>query len=57
VGIFVGNLISGWMIEYYKVDGLTDWKFLYLIAASATVVVMVLFILFFKNPEVKGKGS
>jgi MFS family permease len=57
VGIFVGNLISGWMIDYYKVDGLTDWKFIYLVAAAATVVVMVLFILFFKNPATEVKKN
>jgi len=50
VGIFVGNLISGWLIDYYKVDGQTDWSFLYLIAAVATLVLMVLFVLLFRNP-------
>jgi nucleoside transporter len=50
LGIFVGNLISGWMINNYKIDGQTDWAFLFLVAAVATVCVMVLFILFFKNP-------
>ena len=50
VGIFVGNLISGALIDYYTVDGQTDWSFLYLVAAVATMFVMVSFILFFKNP-------
>ena len=55
VGIFVGNLISGWMIDNYKVNGQTDWSFLYLIAAASTIVLMVLFILFFKNPAKEEK--
>ena len=55
LGIFVGNLICSWLIDYYKVDGQTDWKFLYMIAALSTVVVMALFILFFKNPSTEGE--
>ena len=55
VGIFVGNLISGALIDYYKVDGQTNWSFLYLIAAVATMIVMVSFILFFKNPASEEK--
>ena len=51
VGIFVGNLISGWLIDSYKVSGQTDWAFLYLIAAITTFVLMVLFLLLFKNPS------
>ena len=50
VGIFVGNLISGWMIDYFKVGGQTNWSVLFLIAAISTVVVMALFIMLFKNP-------
>ena len=50
VGIFIGNIISGWMIDHYKVDNQTDWSFLYLIASVSAIVLIVLFSLFFKNP-------
>ena len=53
VGIFAGNLITGWMRDYFKVDGQTDWSFLFLIASIATVVLIVLFLVFFKNPAGK----
>jgi MFS family permease len=55
VGIFVGNQISVWMIDYFKVGGQTDWSILYAIAAASTLVMMVLFILFFKNPATAEK--
>jgi MFS family permease len=51
VGIFVGNLISGWMIDYYKVNNQTNWSLLFLIASISTAVLIVLFTLFFKNPS------
>jgi len=51
VGIFVGNLISGWMIDYFKVGDQTNWSLLYLIASVASVLLTVLLVLFFKNPR------
>ena len=51
VGILAGNLLNGWMIDYYKVGGQTNWSLLFLIAAVFTMVMFVLFVLFFKNPS------
>jgi len=47
VGIFAGNLISGWMIDHTQ----SDWSFLFLIASVFTVVIIALLFMFFKNPE------
>ena len=49
VGLLAGTLFNGWMIGHFKVDGQTDWSFLFLIATISTIVLTVLFMLFFKN--------
>jgi len=51
VGIFVGNLISGWMIDNFKVGDQTNWSLLFLIASASTLVLVVLLAMFFKNTE------
>ena len=55
VGILAGNLISGWMIDHFRVNQHADWSLLYLIASVATVVMIVLLSLLFKNPTSEEK--
>jgi len=55
VGIFAGNLICGWMIDYYKVDGQINWSLLFLITSVSTIVMIALFSMFFKNPSTEGE--
>ena len=50
VGIFIGNLINGKLIEHFKVDQHANWSLLYAIASVSTVVVIILFAICFKNP-------
>jgi len=50
-GFLAGNLINGWMVDYFKNNYQTDWSLLFLIASLFTVMIMVLFFLFFKNPS------
>jgi len=50
VGMFLGNMICGWLIDNYRIDGHTDWSLLFAIASIATVVMISLLILLFKNP-------
>jgi len=51
VGIFAGNLINGRLIEYFRVDLHANWSLLYAIASVLAVVVIILFLLLFKNPQ------
>ena len=55
VGILAGNLISGWMIDHFRVNQHADWSLLYLIASVATVVMIVLLSILFKNPTSEEK--
>ena len=50
VGIFVGNLVNGWLIEYFKIDHHANWSLLFAIASVSTIVIIVLFTIRFKNP-------
>ena len=50
VGMFIGNLINGKLIESFKVDGHADWSLLYAIASVTTIVIIVLFVISFRNP-------
>ena len=50
VGMFVGNLINGKLIEYFKVDNHANWSLLYAIASVSTIVIIILFAMCFKNP-------
>ena len=55
VGILIGNLIWSWMTNNYRIDSHADWSLLFAIASVATVVMIVLFLLLFKNPTSKSK--
>ena len=57
VGILVGNLICSWLTNNYKVDNHTDWSLLFAIASAATVVMIILFVLLFKNPTSENKSK
>jgi len=51
VGIFIGNLINGRLIEYFRVDQHANWSLLFAIAFVSTIVIIILFAIFFKNPS------
>ena len=55
VGILVGNLIWNWMTNNYRIDNHADWSLLFACASVTTVVMVVLFILLFKNPALENK--
>ena len=50
VGMLLGNIICGWMMNNFKVDHHADWGFLFACASGATCVMIVLLLLLFKNP-------
>ena len=56
VGMFIGSLVSGWIVSSYTAaSGLKNWETIWLIPASMAAVVLVLFIIFFK--EDKGEAA
>ena len=56
VGMFIGSLISGWIVsEHTAADGLKTWETIWLVPASMAAVVLVLFVIFFR--EDKGESA
>ena len=53
VGILVGNLIWSWMTNNFRVDDHANWSLLFAMASVTTAVMIVLFLLLFKNPSAK----
>ena len=51
VGMLIGSLLSGRIVDKYLVDGVHDWKTIWLIPAGIAGVVLLLFLVFFKDPK------
>ena len=49
IGIFIGNFVTGWMRDNFQINGQTNWSLLFLIASVATLVLIVFFIMAFKD--------
>jgi nucleoside transporter len=54
VGMFVGSLISGYIVEMYVTDGGHDWQSIWLIPAGIAVFILALFSLTFRD---KAEGA
>ncbi|TCD07026.1 MFS transporter [Pedobacter frigidisoli] len=58
VGMLIGSIISGMVVNKYSLDGAHNWYAIWLIPAGIAAVVALLFILFFRDknkPEVEPK--
>ncbi len=53
VGMFIGTWFSGFTADYYTLDGAHDWKSIWFIPSGIALVVVILFVLFFKEKEQK----
>ena len=51
LGIFAGNLLSGWMIDHFRIGEKCDWGLLFMISMIATIVIIGLFMILFKPVE------
>ncbi|SMC82277.1 nucleoside permease [Pedobacter nyackensis] len=49
VGMLFGSIISGMVVDKYVIDGGHDWHGIWVIPAAIATVVMVLFLIFFKD--------
>ena len=52
VGFLGGTLLNGWMIKNFQTSShLTDWSLIFLLTSIISMVLIVLFLLFFKSPK------
>lgn len=49
VGMFFGTWFSGYVTDYYTVEGVQQWKSIWYVPAYIAVAVLIYFILFFKE--------
>ena len=49
VGMFIGTLLSGYVKDYYTADQISNWKSIWMVPAGIAAVVLVFFILLFKE--------
>jgi nucleoside transporter len=51
VGMLIGSLISGRIVDRYLENGVHDWKTIWLIPAGIAGLVLLLFVIFFRDPK------
>lgn len=49
IGMLIGFMVAGQITELYKVNGVEDWKMIWIIPAGIAFVVFLLFTLFFND--------
>ncbi len=51
VGMWIGTLLSGYVKDYYTIEKISNWKSIWLVPAGIAAVVLVLFVLFFREKK------
>ncbi len=57
IGMMIGSLVSGPIVDAYVTSGGHDWKAIWLIPAGIAVLVVILFLLFFKDNRKSNIGN
>jgi nucleoside transporter len=55
LGMFIGSIVAGKVKDTYTVDNVTNWLNVWLVPAGIAAVILVLFLLFFKDNKVKAQ--
>jgi len=50
-GMFIGSYLSGWVVDQYVVNGVHDWRSIWLIPSAMALGVLLLFAAFFSYRE------
>ncbi|KAA6441598.1 nucleoside permease [Dyadobacter flavalbus] len=53
IGMGIGSWVSGVVADMYTVNGVKDWTSVWMVPAGIAAVVLVLFVLFFKDNKIK----
>lgn len=52
-GCILGGMVSGKVVEYFTVEGITDWQSVWLIFAGYSLVLAFAFVALFKYKHVR----
>ncbi|WP_294609619.1 nucleoside permease [uncultured Gilliamella sp.] len=50
-GAYLGSTISGIVVDHYTLDGIIDWRTVWLVFASYSLILAIVFMLIFKNDK------
>ncbi|MCF2506790.1 MFS transporter [Dyadobacter sp. CY107] len=53
IGMGIGSWLAGIVADMYTINGVKDWTSIWMVPAGIAAVVLVLFVLFFKDNKVK----
>ena len=56
IGMGIGSKLSGIVADMYTVDGVKNWASIWMVPAGIAAVVLVVFVLMFKDNSVKAKA-
>jgi len=56
IGMGIGSWIAGIVADTYTVNGVKDWTSIWMVPAGIAALVLVLFVLFFKDNKVKAEA-
>ncbi len=56
IGMGIGSWIAGIVADQYTVNGIKDWTSIWMVPAGIAALVLVLFVLFFKDNKVKAES-
>jgi nucleoside transporter len=56
IGMGIGSWIAGIVADQYTVNGVKDWTSIWMVPAGIAALVLVLFVLFFKDNKVKAEA-
>ena len=49
VGMWIGNVVSGWVVDHYTVNGVKNWSSIWLVPAVGAAACLVLFLLLWRD--------
>jgi nucleoside transporter len=54
IGMWIGTLLSGYVKDHYTLEGISQWKSIWMVPAGIAAGVLVLFVLFFTDNKRTG---
>lgn len=51
IGMWIGTLLSGYVKDAYTLNGISQWKAIWMVPAGIAAVVLILFTVFFKDNQ------
>ncbi|MDZ7385614.1 MAG: MFS transporter [candidate division KSB1 bacterium] len=56
LGRFLGSLFAGWIKDTFTVEGVTNWRMVFIVPCALTILCALAFVLFFREERERGKA-